>query len=206
MVDSNPQTVAPELEQDEIPYIQRSTMTQNNTQVEERSESRGSTEWLKLIIFIGAILLVSYLAISVISPILFRDYVPGIMGLEQSSDSGEPIDSTSPSEIDEPDEADSEATNSNEESEPEESAVEEENNQETSAETEPLPAEENQAAKVDEPAEESEPSVSPYIVQPGETLTSIAAAHGITVEELLAVNDLLNPNFLYAGQEINIPN
>lgn len=196
-------------------------MTEESTLVEETTESsnKGTFEWLKLIIFVGAILLISYLAISVISPILFRDYVPDIMGLDQTSGVTEPI-VPSEAEAGPSDSTDQEGQEGIEGIEGIEGAVEEtveEMTEETSdqavIETEPeavpLPAEENQPAKTDSEAQteiEPETTHTTHIVQRGETLTSIAAAYGITVQELLDINELVNPNFLYAGQEINVPN
>jgi len=219
MVDSNRQIVPPDINQDDIPYIQRSNMTEESTPVEESTESnRGGYEWLKLIIFVGAILLISYLAISVISPILFRDYVPDIMGLDQTSSVTEPIMPSveEPAEESEASESESEesidqagtteGTNESESaSEPADEMAEEAAEQEAD-EAEPLPAEENQPAKTDSESQpETQPETTTYTVQIGETLTSIAAAYDITVEELMAMNELVNPNFLYVGQEINVP-
>lgn len=42
-------------------------------------------------------------------------------------------------------------------------------------------------------------------VQAGETLTSIALLYGVTVDDLIRVNNLTNPEFLYEGQELLIP-
>lgn len=44
-----------------------------------------------------------------------------------------------------------------------------------------------------------------YVVQPGDTLSGIAAANGVSLETLLSVNDLLDPNVLSVGQVINLP-
>ena len=44
-----------------------------------------------------------------------------------------------------------------------------------------------------------------YIVRPGETLSTIAVALGVTVEELIAVNDIPDPNSIFVGQELNVP-
>ena len=44
-----------------------------------------------------------------------------------------------------------------------------------------------------------------YVVKTGDTLTSIAKAHGTTVEELLKKNkNIINPNKIYAGQKIYV--
>lgn len=44
-----------------------------------------------------------------------------------------------------------------------------------------------------------------YIVQPGDTLTSIASRFGVTVDALMAANGISDPNLLSAGQELIIP-
>ncbi len=44
-----------------------------------------------------------------------------------------------------------------------------------------------------------------YIVQEGDTLWSIALRFNITVDELIAANPTINPNFISVGQELTIP-
>jgi LysM repeat protein len=44
-----------------------------------------------------------------------------------------------------------------------------------------------------------------YVVQAGDTLGAIAAANGLTVDELMAANGLADANYLYVGQELVIP-
>lgn len=44
-----------------------------------------------------------------------------------------------------------------------------------------------------------------HIVQPGDTLWSIAARYGVTVDAILRANNLINPNFIYLGQTLVIP-
>ncbi|GAB4522309.1 MAG: hypothetical protein Kow0047_32970 [Anaerolineae bacterium] len=44
-----------------------------------------------------------------------------------------------------------------------------------------------------------------HTVKPGETLSSIAQRYGVTVEEIVRVNGLSNPNAIYVGQELKIP-
>lgn len=43
------------------------------------------------------------------------------------------------------------------------------------------------------------------VVQPGDTLYSIAVRNGTTVEALVRANNLPNPNFVYVGQRLRIP-
>ena len=44
-----------------------------------------------------------------------------------------------------------------------------------------------------------------YIVQPGDTLWSIAARHGSTVQAIMQANRLTDPNAIYAGLRLFIP-
>ena len=44
-----------------------------------------------------------------------------------------------------------------------------------------------------------------YVVQPGDTLMRIAQIYGVTVEQILAANDLTNPDLLEVGQVLQIP-
>jgi LysM repeat protein len=48
-------------------------------------------------------------------------------------------------------------------------------------------------------------SATSYLVQAGDTLSAIAARYGVTLEELMQVNGLNNPNLIYVGQELIIP-
>lgn len=52
------------------------------------------------------------------------------------------------------------------------------------------------------------PPTSPgryHVVQPGETLYSIALRYGTTTAAIVVANDLANPNLIYAGQTLLIP-
>lgn len=48
-------------------------------------------------------------------------------------------------------------------------------------------------------------STNTYLVQPGDTLSSIALHFGTSVDELVRKNNIRNPNLIYAGQVITIP-
>lgn len=50
-----------------------------------------------------------------------------------------------------------------------------------------------------------EPSARVYIVQPGDTLTSIALRHGTTVQTLMLLNHITNPWWIYPGQRLLLP-
>jgi peptidoglycan endopeptidase LytE len=49
------------------------------------------------------------------------------------------------------------------------------------------------------------PSSAPYVVQPGDTLSAIAARFGTTVAALAAANGLANPNRIRVGQTLRVP-
>jgi len=49
------------------------------------------------------------------------------------------------------------------------------------------------------------PSTRSHTVQVGETLASIAEKYGLTVEAIVELNELDNPNVLEVGQELMIP-
>lgn len=44
-----------------------------------------------------------------------------------------------------------------------------------------------------------------YVVQPGDTLSGIALRYGTTYQALASLNGLSNPNLIYAGQTIRVP-
>jgi len=45
-----------------------------------------------------------------------------------------------------------------------------------------------------------------YVVKANDTIASIAKAHGITIEDIMVGNGLVDANFLFSGQKIRIPN
>lgn len=206
----------------ETTYIRNDTMEQNNSHQagETPSTNRGVYEWLKFVVFFAAIFLITVLIIRVIGPIIFTEYVPPIMGLtEESSEVQIEDESTDPQEatpIEAEAESESETEDGSGSSGSSEDGAESAENIDASEEgvvdeeSNPLPTEEETSNKVDEEESDTAENESPipsvvYIVLPGDTLTSIAAANSVTVEQLLAANDLLNPNFLQPGQEILIP-
>lgn len=44
-----------------------------------------------------------------------------------------------------------------------------------------------------------------YTVQPGDTLWAISRQYGTTVEQLVQLNSILNPNLIYPGQVLRLP-
>ncbi len=46
---------------------------------------------------------------------------------------------------------------------------------------------------------------TPHVIQPGETLSGIAAAYGVPLDALAAQNHIVNLNLIYAGESITLP-
>ena len=44
-----------------------------------------------------------------------------------------------------------------------------------------------------------------HVVQPGDTLSALASRYGVTVEELAEVNRITNPNLIFVGDTLRIP-
>jgi LysM repeat protein len=51
----------------------------------------------------------------------------------------------------------------------------------------------------------SGPAYETYVVQPGDTLSKIAAMYGTTVDAIVQANGLENPNLIAVGQQLQIP-
>ena len=47
-------------------------------------------------------------------------------------------------------------------------------------------------------------SVATYTVQSGDTLSEIAARYGTTVNELVNLNEINNPNLIYTGEILRL--
>ena len=61
----------------------------------------------------------------------------------------------------------------------------------------------DEASASSAPSTADEPRV--HVVQPGEYLAEIARKYGVDLQSLIAANRLSNPNLLYAGQRLVIP-
>jgi len=60
-------------------------------------------------------------------------------------------------------------------------------------------------AQIPPPPTPAPPSPIVYVVQQGDTLGAIAQEYGVTVEEIMVLNSLDDPNVLHIGQELTIP-
>ncbi|MYD94879.1 MAG: LysM peptidoglycan-binding domain-containing protein [Chloroflexi bacterium] len=52
---------------------------------------------------------------------------------------------------------------------------------------------------------EQEDAPGPYTVQPGDTLSAIAVAFGVSINDLMAANQISNPDSIFVGQQLRIP-
>ncbi len=55
------------------------------------------------------------------------------------------------------------------------------------------------------PHDDDEDDDGRYVVQPGDTLFAIAKATGTTVETLVQLNRLTNPNLIFPGDRLRLP-
>lgn len=57
----------------------------------------------------------------------------------------------------------------------------------------------------EEPSPPPEPEPVEYEVQEGDTLSSIASDHDVTIDDIVAANDLDDPDAIYPGDVLEIP-
>ena len=58
---------------------------------------------------------------------------------------------------------------------------------------------------IDKPIDDDEKDNKTYKIQPGDTLSKIAAQFGTTVEELCKLNDIEDPDVIYTGEVLILP-
>lgn len=55
------------------------------------------------------------------------------------------------------------------------------------------------------PTEATEPSQEVYVVKGGDSLVAIAVRYNVSVEDIVRVNELANPDYVFSGQRLIIP-
>lgn len=155
---------------------------------QEREAGRRRMELIKFGI-LAAILLGTVLVLAIARPLVFDRIVPSVMGEGQSTNAN--IDSTKP---------DVEETMS-EDGAAQPTAVPEADTQDP-----------NQGGGAPDTASENTDAAPPtavpaqiYVVQAGDTLNSIARQFNTTVEAIIVVNDIQNPDNLLVGATLKIP-
>lgn len=195
----------------EITYIRSSTMQEPQPEnSRKRLFEKFNFEWLKTAIFLSILFIVSFVAIRFVGPLLFSDYVPAILGLT-AEDAEENVDSI---------DGDGAVIAPRDDSEVDQGAILEPADSGKAAEDavdaevdEPIESAGDDGSTAVEVDETTTGKVEPtaqnnfelYAVRANDTLTSIAATYGVSVEEIIAANELLNPHYLQLGQEIRIP-
>lgn len=56
-----------------------------------------------------------------------------------------------------------------------------------------------------DPAEHYDGVTTTHIVEPGQELALIAREYGVTIDDLVAMNDISDPNLIFVGQELTVP-
>jgi LysM repeat protein len=193
-------------EYDEISEAEEPVVVEHITVVEEPSPAGEMLRFYALIIILGVVILV----VAVTRPLIFGRIVPAVMGEgivistpeppatdeEQETDMpAESPDETEPATEETTDTGDS----SDEAASPEENTADSASSAETNNE-----AETTDESNVGETAE-NETTPTTHIVQEGETLQKIAAQYGVTLQELIAANGLVNPDYIQVADELVIP-
>ncbi len=154
----------------------------------EQIERKPSHEWTKFIV-LTVILVGTILVVALIRPYIFNHLVPAIMGEGQLS-APMPAENSQPAPppaVENP-AADAYPTDSAAPDNAAESAYPADNAGETKE-------------------GDGETAVPPltHIVQPGETLYQIARTHHVSVDDIVAANNLSNPNHIEVGAPLLIP-
>jgi LysM repeat protein len=195
-------------EYEETAEVDAPVVVEHVTVVEEPAAAGEMLRFFALIIILGVVVLV----VAVIRPLIFGRIVPAVMGegivvttTESPVNEGEEENNTA----EEPagtGQSTEEAAGASDNSEIE--APSEEN---TAGEAESPPTNEaetvneGEAEAQEETTVENQPAPLTHTVIQGETLQKIAAQYGITLQELIAANNLPNPDYIRVGDKLLIP-
>ncbi len=157
------------------------------------------SEWIKFgvlaIMMLGAVL-----AIALVRPYIFNTIVPAVMGQGSAQPGSNEVEIHIPLMTDSPREAESSEENSTEADGPINPPA---------AEAYPAPdaieAEEETVIEGESEGVETAVSTIDHLVQPNENLTNIANQYNTTIQAILDVNDIPNPNRIDAGTILRIP-
>ena len=199
-------------EYEEISEVDEPVVVEHITVVEEPSPVGEMLRFFALIIILGVVVLV----VAATRPLIFNRIVPAVMGegiVVTTPDSATDEEAENINTPEEPSEAESvngEAGNTNGSSD--EGAATEENPVEETGSSEANAVEatnegqaETQEGTTGENSEGETAETTTHTVSQGETLQKIASQYGITLQELIAANNLRNPNYIRVGDELIIP-
>jgi LysM repeat protein len=184
-------------EQYEVEERSTQVHTHDVVVVERHPEEDTRGELLKFGILV-IVLLFTVLIIALLRPYIFNTIVPAVLGEGQPT---APVVDESDGEAIKPDVEETEASEAVEESENEAADTEEESE-----------ATDSSAGTTEEAAEPENPEDFPtavpaqsHTVQAGENLTTIAQRYGVTVQAIVAANNLTNPDRVAVGTVLIIP-
>ncbi len=148
----------------------------------EETKPAPSREWMKFIIL--AVILIGVIFVMALTrPLIFNRIVPAVMGEGQL---------TAPMPAEEPEETIQEAY-------PVENAAP------LPVVEEAYPVENDTGGEVEEEAMATAVTTISHTVQHGDTILNIARRYGVTVDTIVAANNISNPNHIEVGTTLLIP-
>ncbi len=198
--------------------VEEPVVVEHVTVVEEPSPAGEMLRFFALVIILGVVVLV----VAAVRPLIFGRIVPAVMGEGITVPTAEPAAPDDQEGVETPEEStdagepDNEETtgaagSTDEEPPPEENTAGEaetsapageEMTGEGEAET---PEEATNEGDAGETAESETATPTTHTIQQGETLQSIAGQYGITLQQLIAANNLPNPDYIRIGDKLVIP-
>lgn len=173
--------------------------------IEENQGPSGRSELIKFLLLI-VVMAVTVGVVSWSRPLIFDRIVPAVMGdtdVTTVDGAGEVEEDTAVNEENESS-AESGTEDAAASDETDAAAADEEtaaDDSEVSSET----VEDDSEVVEDNAAETAVEEQTTHVVQPGETVFAIARRYNVTVAEIVAANDLTNPNRVAVGQTLIIP-
>jgi LysM repeat protein len=186
---------------EEIAEAEEPVVVEQVTVVEEPSPAGEMLRFFVLIIVLG----VTVLVVAAARPYIFGHIVPAVMGEGIVIPTPEPPLSDGEEEADIVEESPGEGEPATEENTADEAEPPAPAGEEMTSEGEAeAPEEATNESGTGETAE-NEPTSTTHTIQQGETLQSIAAQYGLTLQELIAANNLPNPDYIRVGDKLVIP-
>ena len=205
-------------EDEVIAEVEEPVVVEHVTVVEEPSPAGEMLRFFALVIVLGVVVLV----VAAVRPLIFGRIVPAVMGEGIVAPATEPAGTDGQEGAEPPEESPDEgepaneettgaASNTDEETTPEENTAGEAESsapagEEMTGESEvEAPGEATNEGDAGETAENETATPTLHTIQQGETLQSIAGRYGITLQELIAANNLPNPDYIRIGDKLVIP-
>ena len=172
----------------------------------EPSTQQASREWLNFGL-LAVVLMVVVVVIALLRPFIFGKIVPAVLGDGESTPALETDDAYPADELEEADAPIDEVMPTLEETEENSVTVETEAGDDVAERADGGKPEENESITAEIPPESNEalpPSIE-YTIQAGDTLQSIAANHRVSMNALIELNKIANPDRIQVGAILHIP-